>query len=100
MKKIELKSVPIVLFGEEGDFLYRNEIKAITEMPANPEKGVSIDEMRKSIRILDKLEGSSDILELEDADFEFLLEKVRKATWGSNNRVFVEFVDYFEELNG
>jgi len=98
MKTIELKTVPMTVLGKTQEFEYRGMIQVILESPANPEKGAGIDEVRKCIRILDVLEKSESELVLEDADFDFLKDRILKTKFTSNNKVFVDFVDYFEVL--
>ena len=99
MKTIELKSVPLVAFGEEQTLEYKSLLQVIVETPEDRQSGASIEEQRKSIRILDRLETSNGKMELEDADFEYLLKRVQKTRFTSNNRAFVEFVDYLEKVS-
>ena len=100
MKQIELKVVDAVFLGEEQDFVYKDMIKVLLEAPENPEKGASIAEVRQALRVLDVLDESDEIMELEDADFAYLLRRIRNAKWATANKIFVDFVDYFEELDG
>ena len=100
MRKIELKSVEAVLMGEEQNFSYGDMIKVLLELPENPEKGATIAEVRQSIKVLDALDESDKEIELEDADFAYVLKRVRNAKWASANKVFIDFVDYIEGLDG
>ena len=71
------------------------------ETPETPEKGAGIDEIRNSMRVLDALEKSKDdSFDLEDADFTYLLRRVKGARFTTSQKVFVDFVDYFIELEG
>ena len=96
MKSIKLISVPIVIQGVEDVFDYRAMLKALLESPADPEKGAGIDEVRKSLRALDAIDAADDVLELEDADFEYVLGRVRNARFVSANRVYIDFVESFQ----
>jgi hypothetical protein len=73
---------------------YRSVIEQAIRIPLDRQAGATIDEMRKGIRVLDALDAShSDVLELEDADWEFLKTKVEKMPWAVVDRRFVQFHD-------
>lgn len=67
------------------------------ETPADQQRGASIDEIRKSIRVLDALEAASGTVQLEDADFDYLVQRVKTAKFTSNNQVFIDFVEDIEK---
>jgi hypothetical protein len=47
---------------------------------------------------MDALDKSDEgVLHLEDADFDYLLQRVRGARFTSNNKVFIDFVEDIEE---
>jgi hypothetical protein len=117
MKRIRLLSLedPRFAYGtpeyEANRVDYRVVIEQCIRVPLDREKGASIDEMRKGIRVLDALDrvGTTgtiepgrngkpvahpdDVLELEDADWEFLKQKVEKMPWSMTDRRFVQFYD-------
>jgi hypothetical protein len=100
MKRILMREMPDPRFqqGEPGykeNFLhYRDMIEQAIRVPLNREKGADIDEMRKGIRVLDAVDRSKDnVLELEDADWEHLRDKVKVVPWAMIDRRFVEFYD-------
>lgn len=73
---------------------YRAVITQCLRAPLNRQQGASIDEMRKCIRVLDALEAADgDVLELEDADWEMLKQKVEAMPWGWVDRRIVRFHD-------
>jgi hypothetical protein len=99
MKHIELRALPDPRFGPD-DPLYEPNIihyTAIIEqavrIPLDRQAGATIDEMRKGIRVLDALDHANGSLELEDADWEFLRQKVEKMPWSQVDRRFVRFYD-------
>ena len=94
MKTIELKTVPMILHGAESDFSYAEFIRILMQTPEKPNEGATIEEVRKSIRVLDALEEAGEVLEIEDADFAYLLHRVNSARFTASNIVFVNFVDY------
>lgn len=98
MKTVEFKTVPMTVFGEKQELEYKPLIQVIVEQPVNPQTGATIDEVRRSVRVLDKLEASNGKMELEDSDFEYLYNRIKNAHFTSNNKAFVDFVDYFDEL--
>jgi len=102
MKRIALLSLPDPKFAHPSDPGYeinRVDYRALIEnairIPLNRETGASIDEMRKGIRVLDALDAapSEGVLELEDADWEFLKQKVERMPWAMVDRRFVRFYD-------
>ena len=97
MKSIELKTVKFIENGNEEDFSYKDMVYMILQSPVDPAKGSGIEEIRKSIRVLDAIDNEENgTLEIEDADFSYLLYRVRNAKFTSNNRAFIDFVDHFE----
>lgn len=97
MKQVVLKQVPMTVFGEVKEFSYKEMIQVIMETPQDPAKGATIDEIRKSIRVLDLLASSRELLSLEDADYSHMMGKVRATKFSTANQVFVNFVDDLEK---
>jgi hypothetical protein len=100
MKRIALLSLPDPRFTvgdpsyEANRLDYRTTIETAIRVPLNRETGATIDEMRKGIRVLDALDASKDdVLALEDADWEFLKQKIEKYPWAYSDRRFVRFYD-------
>lgn len=100
MKRIYLRSIPDPRLApgdpqwENNRVDYRNLIENAIRIPADRERGATIDEMRKGIRVLDALDKSHDnVLELEDADWQHLKEKVEKMPWAMVDRRFITFHD-------
>ncbi len=91
MKQVLLKVVEL----EDGILLnYKNELKTVFKTPADPRVGAEIEEMRKSIRILDALDKvQGNVLELEDADYAYLQDRMRKAKFGMVHPAVVDFID-------
>lgn len=99
MKRIALLSLPDPRL-ERSDPLYevnRVDYRALVEqvirVPQDRQAGVSIDEMRKGIRVLDALDAAGDVLELEDADWQHLKTKTEAMPWGMVDRRILQFVD-------
>jgi hypothetical protein len=73
---------------------YRQLVMAALRSPLDRQAGATIDEMRKSIRVMDALDAASgDVLALEDADWETLKEKVNKMPWAMVDRRILTFCD-------
>ena len=89
MKSIELKEVDL-----DGNTLsYKKELGQIIKTPSDPNSGASIEEMRGAIRVLDALDNSEDTLELEDADYKWLVTRMASARFGIVHPAIVQFVD-------
>ena len=92
MKSIELKVVEL----DDIELNYRNEILSILSTPEDRQAGANIDEMRRAIRVLDVLDAldeDADVLELEDADYEYLNGRIQKARFGMVHPAIVQFID-------
>jgi len=74
---------------------YRNMIESAIKVPMDRNTGATIEEMRRGIRVLDALDATppEGVLELEDADWDHLKQKVVKMPWGYVDRRFVQFYD-------
>lgn len=92
MKHIPLRKIE--------DMSYDEIIRTVVRQPLDKEKGVTIDEMRKGIRILDKLDASTTVLELEDADYDHLKAKIEAMQWGIVDRNLLDFIDTVLSANG
>lgn len=100
MKRIRLLSLPDPRFppGDPGYEVnrvdYRNIVENAIRIPLDRQQGTGIDEMRRGIRVLDALDrAQGDVLELEDADWEFLKSKVEVFPWAGTDRRFLQFYD-------
>jgi len=100
MKRIALLNLPDPHFASPSDpnyeanrLDYRVLIENVVKVPLDRQTGATIDEMRKAIRVLDALDRAQGVLELEDADWDFLKQKTEKAPWTLVDRRFVQFYD-------
>jgi|SRR5215467_9802851 len=95
MKKIPLKSLPDPRAPDDPQQTveYRSVIEQAIRIPLDRQGGATIDEMRKGIRVLDALDAADGQLQLEDADWEFLKQKVEHMPWAAVDRRFLEFHD-------
>jgi hypothetical protein len=91
VKSIPLKTLP----GDKSmaELSYAQILAEVVRRPLNSQAGASIEEMRQSIRVLDELETSNGVLELEDADYEHLKSKILAMPWGVIDRRIVQLVD-------
>jgi hypothetical protein len=94
MKHVPLKTLPDSRDSDAQVVDYRSLIEQVLRVPLDRQQGATIDEMRKSIRVLDALDMAQDgTLALEDADWEHLAQKVRAFPWGMVDRRLVVFYD-------
>lgn len=92
MKTIENKLVTV----NGKDVTYADLTKE--HLKAAPQGGFTYDLMAKVGRVLPKLEAGGETIELEDADFEFLKEKITTTTWAFYDVEFVKMIDYIKSL--
>ena len=95
MKELLLKKVPMKTpAGQDMILDYAEYIKAIIGSPNEGQKGLSVDEMRKSIRVIDAVESARDeVAAFEDADFEYLKIRIGGAKFLFADQNFVDFVE-------
>ena len=92
-----LKSIEIVVVKKTDPipFVYSDII--VTILSAQPQGGFGFEEMAKSLKITDKVEGMKDgvdqYLTLEDADYEYLKDKVVAFRWGYAHSELLIFRD-------
>ena len=96
MKTISLPTVQFTAFGTPSELNYKTLLQTIIEAPEDPAKGASIEEIRRAVRVLDALENCWDTVTLEDADYDYMLRRVRAARFTSSNQAFIDFVSHFE----
>ena len=94
MKHLPLKLVEMTRpDGQVGDLDYKLQIKQIITMPVQSQSGISVEDLRRCIRVLDALEKAGDTLDLEDADFEFLKGRILSAKFAFAHPAILQFVD-------
>ena len=88
MKTIALQVIP-------GDFPldYRQVLMDVLRRPSDPQQGIGLDEMRKSIRVMDALDMANGEVTLEDADYDHLRAKLLAMRWNTADRRIVQLVD-------
>lgn len=112
MKSVELKVIPTSVPGEDGkevivDISYKNQLIHLMSIPADG-RSASIDEMRSSIRVMDALQKVPDpekgsefpVVELEDADYTFMKQKVLGSRWPQVDKEILAFIDDVTNLPG
>lgn len=89
MKTIELKRM------EDADFIldWKIQMLALMRRPLSNEQGMDIEEVRKSIRVIEALEKANGWVKLEDADYEHLKRKVVGARWAIAHPFVIQLVD-------
>ena len=90
MKKFENKKTEI-LDGET--MMSYAQLANLCVKNINPQKGLTLEEMRQGIKIMDILLSEPEIIDLEDSDYEFLLQKVNTMPWAMYHKDIVAFAD-------
>jgi hypothetical protein len=95
MKTVPLKTAKITdPAGNEREVNYADYIHAIMSSPADAGKGMTLDEIRKGLRVLNALEkGTNDSFQLEDADFEFMAARVKNSKFNFAHPTILQFVE-------
>jgi hypothetical protein len=96
MKTIPLKIVEVIMNDKPVNLSYRAQLIEIMKSPMDG-RSAGIDEVRASIRVLDALNDtqiqSVNSLTLEDADFEYMAQKVKQARWPVVDKYVISFVE-------
>jgi hypothetical protein len=90
-----MKSIPLkTLEATDGPPIeYAQVLREVVRRPLDPQKGIDITEMRSSIRLLDAIDAANGTLELEDADYAVLKDKLLKMPWNVADRRIIQLVD-------
>jgi len=89
MKRVVLRTMPDQNYGTLS---WADIVQQVIRRPLDG-RGADIDELRRGIRVLDALDAANGSVELEDADWEHLRQKVQAMQWGFVDRRIVQFVD-------
>lgn len=93
------KVIPLKVLGKDDGLKinYLEMFKVAVSSPDDPKIGLSVEEIRRSVKILDILDGakgSSEVV-LEDAEYEYLKRKIM----GHKYQVaFKDLVTYFDDV--
>lgn len=90
-----MKRIRLLPATEEDGQGYREMLLIVARTPTAREAGMDIDEMRRSLRLLDAIEpkAEGEVVELEDADHTLLAAKLHSMRWIRADRHLVRFVD-------
>ena len=97
MKRLTLRTLPVTRpDGSEMNLSYWVQLQTTMRSPSNPQGGADIDEIRKSIRVLnvlDEIGQDAEVLELEDSDYDYMVTKVTASKFTFADAAIVQFVD-------
>lgn len=107
-KKVENKKITITFerVGQNGieqlpvETTYFELIYGACKRPSNPQSGYSWDDIEKINRVKEYYEGSKDAQEVsvEDADINFIVERVKSNTWNTFDKTLLDFKKYIDKL--
>ena len=97
MKKVPLHVVHIVdRDGKlQGSLDYAKQLVGIVSQASVQGQGMDAAEIRKAMRVMDVIEAaaSQEFVDLEDADYEFMRQKVLAAKFVVASREVMQFID-------
>jgi hypothetical protein len=92
-----MKYIPLRELAGESEEIpamnYQAVLREVTRHPLDPRQGIDIAEMRQSLRVLDAIDAANGTLELEDADYQHLKQKLLAMPWGMVDRRILQLVD-------
>ena len=100
MKQIPIKKHELAKNDDKEQLTTLDLVKAVVSSKSSPMEGFEISEVRKRLRILDAVDAThkeSTVLELEDADFDYLAKLANSHKWPVIDRMIVEFADSLEK---
>lgn len=108
-KKVENKKITISFerLGQNGieemplETTYFELIYGACKRPSNPQSGYSWDDIEKINRVKDYYEQSKgvDVVSIEDADVDFIVERVKTNTWNTFDKNLLHFKKYIDSIN-
>jgi hypothetical protein len=93
VKRIALLRLPDPSDAQVPPIEYADVIRQVIRRPMDGTKGVDLVELRLGVRVLDALGRATDVLELEDGDWEHLKAKVLAMPWAVVDPRILRFVD-------
>lgn len=82
----------IALPSHEG-FDAKALLRAIVASPTRRDTGLSLEDVRRAVKILEILDKGTETILLEDADWQFVRAKVESASYLVADRRVVDFAD-------
>lgn len=95
MKTVENKTTKIKV-SEDKYLTYADLLSIVIDKPIR--EGITLDEMRRDLRILDVIKQETETLSFEDKDFEIVKEAVKSSKWAIRHEDLLEFASYISEL--
>ncbi len=95
MRKIELVKFESLKFAAMPT--YREILKEAINRPMNAQRGFDAEDMRSSVKLLDKLEAANSTFDLEDAEWEIVKKKVNDFPFAIADKELVKFIDAVNE---
>jgi len=92
-------TLPVERDGKDSKMKYFDFIRVCVNKN-DPQKGFTVEDMKKRFDIIDLLEDDKAELDVEDAVFENIKKYVKEmdGSWGTINKTIIEFVDYINSL--
>ena len=90
MKTITLKTFSTPLGGALG---YSDILKMVINTPLNRERGFDANDMRTTIKIMDKIDAANGTLELEDTEHVALKQKLDAFPFAMAHRDLLDLID-------
>lgn len=94
MRTFELKTMLDETPGQVP-VMFDYQVILLQVMTSGGARGLTIEEMRRRMRVADRLEAADSMVELEDADFEVMFQTVRAYNWP---RAFVSAIQLEDDL--
>jgi hypothetical protein len=95
MKTIENK-VTVIAKSQDVMATYADLLTSILNKPL--QKTVTIKEMRRDIKLIDKFEEAKETIEVTDEEFKYLVDLVETSEWALKHNDILEFAEYIESL--
>ena len=73
-----------------------NDKEILSQMLSVSSDGMTVSDIRQSIKVIDKIDLCKNNLELEDADYEFVIQRLHKTKFAKADKELVMFFDRIE----
>ena len=95
MKTIE-NNMTTILKTQDAVASYADLLTSLLNRPL--QKTVTLKEMRRDLKLIDKLEDADEIIEVTDEEFKHLAQLVETSEWAIKHQDILDFSEYFESL--
>ena len=95
-----MKEIILKILDEESKvnkLSYKEIILTILKTPTKD--GLTIEDIRQSVKIIEKIEPAKEAVQFEDAEYNYLKKKINAFKWAIPHKNIITFIDDYNNTN-